>query len=264
MEHSITSVAGTVLKILGAPGGGLEEGAAPADERVLALAPAGGVKKLLIYAPDAIGLGLIGKHPELFGGLKAAGFRKFNLQSVYPPKTPVCFASMFTGLRPEGHGIQQYEKPVLSCRTIFDALPAHGVRTAIVAVNDSSIDLIFRCRKVDYYSGQDDGAVTRIALELLNAGDYDCLLVYHQEYDDLLHASDPWNEAALSAVKRHLRAFGELTSAFERKWAALPRAALFAPDHGAHTDPATGKGAHGDNIPADMDVAHYWKFQTGA
>ncbi|MDO8804991.1 MAG: hypothetical protein Q7R35_11195 [Elusimicrobiota bacterium] len=22
-------------------------------------------------------------------------------------------------------------------------------------------------------------------------------------------------------------------------------------------------GAHGDNIPADMDIAHFWKFQPG-
>lgn len=254
----ITSVAATVLKLLGADGG-LEPGAAPADGRVLAPAPAGGVKKLLIYAPDAIGELALAKFPETFAGLRA-GCLKVPLRSVLPSKTPVCFASMFSGLTPEGHGIKHYEKPVLRCKTIFDALPARGVRTAIVAVKDSSIDLIFRGRPVDYYSEPDDGAAAARALRLIEAGAHDCLLVYHQEYDDTLHASDPWNAAAQAALLRHARSFEELAAAHAAKWQGLPRAALFAPDHGAHIDPATGKGTHGGDSPADMDVAHFWKF----
>ena len=259
-EYTIASVANTILRVCGAPEGGLEAAAEGADARVAALAPAAGVKKLLVYAPDAIGRLAIAKYPDAFGGLAGAGFRQFPVRSVSPAKTPVCFASMFTGLSPEGHGIRRYEKPVLACKTIFDALPAHGMRTAIVAVKDSSIDLIFRGRPVDYYSEPHDGACTARALELIQAGAHDCLLVYHQEYDDLLHATDPWTPEAREAIGRHVGSFLRLSAAFDGKWAGLPRAALFAPDHGAHTDPATGKGTHGDNIPADMDVAHCWKF----
>lgn len=260
-EPSIASVARTIIRVLGLPEGGLEPEAAGADQRVLALAPAAGVKKLLIYAPDAIGRQVIGKLPEIFSGLEAAGFAKVPVASVFPSKTPVCFASMFSGLQPAGHGIRSYEKPVLTCKTIFDALPPQGVRTAIVAVKDSSIDLIFRGREVDYYSEPDDSAATVRALELIAAGAHDCILVYHQEYDDLLHATDPWNDAALAAVKRHVRSFEELTAAFDKKWGGMPRAALFAPDHGAHIDPATGKGTHGAGSGPDMEVAHFWKFQ---
>ncbi len=260
---SITSVARTILEVFGPAADGLEPAAAPADARVTARAPAGGVKKLLVYAPDAIGRLMVEELPAEFGALAAAGCFKVPVQSVYPPKTPVCFASMFSGLAPEGHGIRKYEKPVLACRTIFDALPARGVRTAIAAVKDSSIDLIFRGRRVDYFSGRDDGEVTRLALGLIEEGQHDCLLAYHQRYDDILHASDPWNAAALEAVKEHLLAFGELTGAFDKKWSGLPRAALFAPDHGAHTGP-DGRGTHGDNIPDEMDVAHFWKFSAAA
>ena len=259
-ECSIASVARTVLKAFGAPDGKLEAAAAAEDARVMALVPPAGVKKMLIYAPDAIGRLMVEKLPEVFGRLEAAGFHKIPVKSVFPSKTPVCFASMFSGLAPEGHGIRKYERPVLSCKTIFDVLPAHGVRTAIAAVKDSSIDLIFRGRELGYYSEPDDRAVTFRTLQLINAGDYDCILAYHQEYDDILHASDPWNSSAIEAAKRHVAAFEELTAAFDKKHSGLPRAALFVPDHGAHTDPATGKGAHGDDIPSDMDVIHFWKF----
>lgn len=255
----LTSVARTLLQAMGIDEG-LAGTAAPADARVMKLRPAGGVKKILVYAPDAIGRRMLAIHPELFAGLTAAGFNRMDLRSVYPSKTPVCFASMFSGLPPVGHGIKQYEKPALKCNTIFDALPAHGVRTAIAAVKDSSIDLIFRGRPVDYFSEKYDGEVTARALELIEAGGHDFILAYHQEYDDLVHASGPWKDEAIAAVKRHTESFLKLAAAFDRKWAGVPRAVLFAPDHGAHTDPDTGKGVHGEDIPADMDIAHFWRF----
>ncbi len=255
----LTSVARTVTEALGVKEG-LEPAASPADARVLALAPAGGVKKLLVYAPDAIGRRMLAVHPELFTGLEAAGFKRFDLRSVYPAKTPVCYASMFSGLPPAGHGITQYEKPALACKTVFDALPAAGLKAAIAAVKDSSIDLIFRGRQADYFSEKYDSDVTARALELIEQGGHGFILAYHQEYDDLLHADGPWKEAAVAAVRRHVEAFLKLAEAFDKKWAGVPRAVAFAPDHGAHTDPATGKGAHGDDIPADMDIAHFWRF----
>lgn len=262
-EYCITSVAGTVLTAFRTADHCLEAGAAPADARVLELLPPGGVKKMLIFAPDAIGRAMVAKLPAEFRKLEKAGFVKFPVRSVFPSKTPVCFASMFSGLQPEGHGIKKYEKPVLTCKTIFDALPAHGIRTAIVAVKDSSIDLIFRNREAAYFSEASDPDVTARALELINAGEHDFILAYHQEYDDILHDTDPWNNIAIEAVKGHVLAFEELNAAFDKKWAGLPRAALFAPDHGAHVDPATGRGSHGDDIPADMDVEHFWRFSAG-
>lgn len=260
---TIASVARTVLKVCGAKGKGLEPAAAAADARVAALAPAGGVKKLLIYAPDAIGSAVIARFPAIFSRLGPDGFNGIPLRSVFPSKTPVCFASMFSGLAPAAHGITQYEKPVLKCRTIFDALPACGLRTAIVAVKNSSIDLIFKGRQVDYYSEKYDGEATARALALIAAGGHDVILVYHQEYDDTLHASNPWNAKARAALRRHMRSFEELSAAFDKKWQALPRALFFAPDHGAHIDPATGKGTHGADIPADMEINHFWKFSPG-
>lgn len=256
----ISSVARTALELLGVKEG-LDPAASAADARVTALAP-GGVKKLLVYAPDAIGRRMVTLHPEFFEPLLAAGCKRFDLRSVFPSKTPVCFASMFSGLTPHGHGIKQYEKPVLACKTLFDALPAAGRKAAIVAVKDSSIDLIFRGRPVEYYSEADDAAATARALALIADGAHDFLLVYHQEYDDLLHETGPWKDGSLAAVRRHIDSYMQLSMAFGKRWLGIPRASAFTPDHGAHTDPATGKGVHGDDIPADMDVAHFWRFGT--
>lgn len=256
-EPCIISVARTAAELLGVKAG-LAPEAAPADGRVLALAP-GGVKKLLLYAPDAIGRNFISKQASTFACLDDTGFSRLPLRSVYPPKTPVCFASMFSGLTPHGHGIKQYEKPQLACPTLFDALPAAGLRAGIVAVKDSSMDLIFRGRPVDYYSEPDDAAVTARALALIAEGLHDALVVYHQEYDDVLHAGSPWAEKAMAAAGHHVKSFRELVNAFDTRWAALPRAAAFLPDHGAHVDPATGRGTHGDDIPADMSLFHFWR-----
>jgi hypothetical protein len=37
----------------------------------------------------------------------------------------------------------------------------------------------------------------------------------------------------------------------------------FAPDHGAHINPSTGKGDHGLDIPEDMDIFHCYGIYPG-
>ena len=110
-----------------------------------------------------------------------------ELRSMTPPKTPVCFASMFTGAPPEVHGIRKYERPVLTCDTLFDALARAGKRAAIVAVRDCSMDIIFRSRPIDYFTEDYDPQVTERALELVRDGNHDFIVAYNQEYDDTLH-----------------------------------------------------------------------------
>jgi hypothetical protein len=99
------------------------------------------LQKCLIVAPDAIGAHLWRAHEsELRQVLPLAPLR-VPLRAVFPSKTPVCFASMFTGAQPEMHGIQSYSRPVLGCDTFFDALIRAGKKIAIVAVENSSVDL---------------------------------------------------------------------------------------------------------------------------
>jgi len=183
---------------------------------------------------------------------------------MMPPKTPVCFASMFTGAPPEVHGIRKYERPVLTCDTLFDALARAGKRAAIVAVKDCSMDIIFRNRPIDYFTEDDDQQVTGRALELVRDDKHDFIVAYNQEYDDTLHRTRHDGPEALAAARRHVETFERLLQATEESWAAHGRVLIFAPDHGAHFDSAKGKGDHGEDIPEDMDVLHFWRVRPAA
>jgi len=221
------------------------------------------VAKVLLYAPDAIGEGLYRDYASLFTGVKKLAPIEVEMRSVLPTYTPVCFSSMFTGAQPEVHGIRKYEKPVLSCDTLFDALARAGRRAAIVAVKNSSIDLVFRNRRIDYYTEEYDPQVESRVLDILKGEDYDLVLAYHQEYDDLMHGSTPRDPKALEAFRRHLRSFEALAKAFNERYAAEDRAVAFTPDHGTHIDPTTGRGAHGTDSPEDVDVRHFWGINRG-
>lgn len=219
------------------------------------------IDKCLVYAPDAIGTALFREYESYFRPVLRHAPFAVPLQSVTPPKTPVCFASMFTGASPEVHGIRTYEKPVLACDTLFDALARAGKRIAIVAVEDSSIDRIFRERPIDYFPEKYDEQVTNRVLALLETHKYDFIVLYHQEYDDALHATSPRSQQALRALQNHIRSFDVLATACEEHWRDANHSIVFAPDHGAHFDPVAGKGTHLENIPEDMEVTHFFGFR---
>jgi hypothetical protein len=265
----------------------------PPLEPVLALGPAR-VERVLVYAADAIGRVFLDGRPELKKRLGAASDVQVELRSMMPPKTPVCFASMFTGAPPEVHGIRKYERPVLTCDTLFDVLARRDTqghdrirprefgscpecardsdrvpsqtagRVAIVAVKDCSMDIIFRNRPIDYFTEDDDQQVTGRALELVRDDKHDFIVAYNQEYDDTLHRTRHDGPEALAAARRHVETFERLLQATEESWAAHGRVLIFAPDHGAHFDSAKGKGDHGEDIPEDMDVLHFWRVRPAA
>ena len=215
------------------------------------------IKRALIYCPDAFGVHALTKYPHLKERLERSSDTSIELSSMFPPKTPVCFASLFTGGSPEEHGIRRYEKPVLACETLFDALVRAGKRTAIVAVRDSSIDKIFRDREIDYVSPAYDPLVTAKTLDLLESGEHDVIIVYHQEYDDLLHATGPFSKLGERALENHVASWELLLDAVARKWKSDYLVA-FTPDHGGHVVPETGRGDHGDDRADDMLVRHFF------
>ena len=216
------------------------------------------VERCLIYAPDAVGRSLLNVLPAAFSEVLSAAPLAVSLRSVYPPKTPVCFASMFTGAPPEVHGIQSYERPVLGCETLFDMLAGEGKRAAIVSVKDASVDVIFRGRGIDYFSESCDDLVTERALELLEADRHEFILAYHQAYDDILHEIGPYAPEALRAAGGHVSAFLEMAAGARESWSSRAGLVVFAPDHGAHADNDTGRGAHGFDIPEDMELMHFF------
>jgi hypothetical protein len=256
--HRVTAITPTICRLMDiAPPANACD---PPIVEVIDAANAAGIARIdrcLVYAPDAIGRDLVESHPAAFDLVQRYAPLAIDLRSMYPPKTPVNFASMFTGAPPEVHGIRKYERPVLTCDTIFDALIRAGRHPAIVAVKNSSIDLIFRNRSMDYFCEPYDGEVTERAIERIASGVCDSLLVYHQEYDDALHRTTPRSPEAIRAMRNHIESFVRLASAAADHWRNVDHAVFFSPDHGAHVDSATGRGAHGDDISEDMVVRHF-------
>lgn len=221
------------------------------------------ITKCLLYAPDGIGYFLTIRYKDQFQKMDATAPYSIRLCSVYPPKTPICFASMFTGALPQIHGREKSERTVLKCETIFDTFIRVGKKVAIVAVNDSSIDLIFRERELDYFSEENDKKVTSRTVELLEKDQHDLIIVYHQEYDDSLHETTPVSDRAIIAMNNHIESFIELGTAFNKFWKKYNRLILFTPDHGAHINREDGRGTHGNNIPEDMVIRHYYNIEKG-
>ena len=55
------------------------------------------VDKVVIYNPDALGAWYIDKYAETFKPVTSVCPLRVNYLTSYPPKTPVCFGTMFTG-----------------------------------------------------------------------------------------------------------------------------------------------------------------------
>ena len=221
------------------------------------------LEKCLIVSPDAIGAHLWGSHESELSQLLTVVPLKLPLRAVMPPVTPVCFASIFTGAQPEVHGIRSYTRPVLQCDTFFDALVRANKKVAIISVENSSIDLIFRNRDIAYFSEPDDKAVTQRVLGVVQSDEYDVIVAYQADYDDNLHLSEPFSPICIQALVHHIKDFKIMAEAANLQWKDKGHVIAFAPDHGAHVNPSTGKGDHGIDIPEDMDIFHCYGIFAG-
>jgi hypothetical protein len=221
------------------------------------------ITRALVYCPDAIGDHIWARFPEYASELSRR-FTRVRLRSMIPPKTPVCYASVFTGATPQQHGVEQPVKPrpTLTCDTLFDAMLRAGKRVAIATVEESSIDRLFRGRHLTYRLEPYDGEATNRALELIDGNEHDLIVLYNQEYDDGVHRTQPFSPDCVAAFRNHMSTIERLEHAVARAWAHHDRALVIAPDHGAHVDAATGLGDHGLDIPDDMDVSHWYRVEA--
>lgn len=248
---SIAAVAPTLSALFGAAPPSLTA------EPGLAFGATARVDRALLLLPDALGAPVWLARPDLRARVLAACPDAVVVRSVLPPKTPVCFASMFTGAPPAVHGIRTYAKPVLTCDTVFDALLRAGCRIALVAVAGSSMDTIFRGRGIDYHAEPYDPWVIRTAEQLIAADRHDLVIAYTQEYDDAIHRLPPLGAHALACAERQVDGLERLAAAAERSWAGRRHAIAMLPDHGAH-DCGDGHGDHGEDRPEDMVLEHFW------
>lgn len=259
-ELCITDTAATVESLLGVPVGG---GMSPALSPVLdAAARAFGAKKcdrVFFYNPDAIALWIYERYARRFSPLEERADLSLVLRSVFPPVTPVCFASMYSGLTPERHGIMKYEKPVLTCRTVFDDLPDAGRRAAIISTGKDSMSLIFLGRNVDYFIYDSKKECNAKAMELIYRDEYDFIALYNGDYDHWMHRFGPEGRPSLWALGENIDTWCELHDSIEEHWQGHRTALAFAPDHGCHSKLGLF-GTHGDDVLSDMYIRHFYAF----
>lgn len=259
-ELCITDTAATVEELLGIRP---RPEMAPALSRVLvgAAAAFGEARcdRVFLYNPDAIALWIYEKYKDKFAPVEERAALSLALRSVVPPVTPVCFASMYSGLQPECHGIRSYEKPVLQCPTVFDDLPESGRRAAIVSTTDDSMSLIFGGRNVDYFIYDTLLECNAKAMELIERDEHDLIALYNGDYDHWMHRFGPEGRPALWALGENIETWCQLYDAIQTRWTGHRTALAFAPDHGCHYKFGLF-GTHGEDSLKDMYIRHFYAF----
>lgn len=217
------------------------------------------VQRALLYNPDAVALWLYQKYPLLFKEVVRNSCMTLLVYSVMPSVTPVCFASMYTGLNPADHGIQAYVKPVLTVETLFDAALAAGKKPIIISTEGDSISKIFLEREMDYIICKTPDECNENALRIIREDRHDIVVVYNGNYDATMHRWGPEAEESLAQLEHNARSFEMLSKAARESWVGKPALAAYLPDHGCHE--IDGQlGSHGLDMPEDMNIVHFYQF----
>lgn len=228
-------------------------------DRLFAEFGEGGADRVFIYNPDAVALWLFQKYTELFKDAISRTQIQLPILSVMPSVTPVCFASMYSGVMPEIHGIMRYEKPVLKIKTVFDALAAAGKRCAIVSTEGDSISKIFLERDIDYYIYPSVEECNEKALELIVSDEHDFITLYNGDYDGTMHRNAPEGKQSIEALKANIAVFSQIYDTIKEKWSGHRTLLGFCPDHGCHEIDG-GAGSHGLDMQEDMNIIHMFSF----
>ena len=256
--YNIRSVCSTAAVLLG-----LEPFTdAPVMDEVVSLLPENGAnpraERILMYNPDAVAWWIFEKYRDLLAPALSMDPLVLTMESVMPSVTPVCFASMYSGLMPADHGIRRYTTPVLTVKTLFDAMIEAGLKPAVCSTGTDSISMIFRNRDMDYFIFDTPEEVNDKAEELIRADRHHLIVAYNGNYDGSMHRVGPEGGDALAALSANAAAWKRLCGAAEEAWAERRWVSAFATDHGCHPLP-DGRGSHGEDRPEDMNVVHMWR-----
>ncbi|MBR7103771.1 MAG: hypothetical protein IKC65_02410 [Lentisphaeria bacterium] len=219
----------------------------------------GKTEKVLLFCADALGQHQKNHYTEEFERIEKCAGLAFLSATVMPSVTPVCYGTIFSGAAPCVHGITKYEKPVLEVDTLFDAFARTGKNVAICAINECSIDKIFRNRKVDYYSFRSDEGSFDCAMDLLKNKDYDLIVCYMTNYDHTMHKTGTFSPECDIEARKAADRFTAFAKEMDNSWKQFNRALVFVPDHGGHNADER-HGMHGTDLPEDMLVYHFYRI----
>lgn len=258
----ISSVKATVSELFGMEK--KEDNAAP-NPLITALAEkklkGAKIDRAVIYNPDAVALWLYKKYTDMFTKAAICSDIAVPMLSVMPSVTPVCFASMYTGVMPDVHGIKKYEKPVLTTHTLFDSFVEAGKKAAIVSTSGDSISKIFLERDIDYFIYDELEDVNKKALELIDEDKYDLIVIYNGNYDGTMHKFGPESTESLDALKHNVDFYDVLVEKIKNQWKNHAVFYGFCPDHGCHEIDG-GCGSHGLDMTEDMNIIHFYGIKT--
>lgn len=216
--------------------------------------------RVVMYNPDAIAQWVYEKYPEYFSEMESRVDKPIYLSSVMPSVTPVCFATMYTGAQPKVHGIQKYEKPVITIDTIFDALIRAGKKVALITYGGASLGKIFLNRDMDYFHFDEGGIVSANAkmAEVILNDKYDFIVIYNGNFDSTMHKKGPESAKSLAELRVNTHIFSVLSELIRTNWQHHNTLVGFAMDHGCHEIDG-GCGSHGLDMTEDLNIVHLYK-----
>jgi len=216
--------------------------------------------RVVMYNPDAIAQWIYQKYPDYFVNVAKNTDKEIYLSTVMPSVTPVCFGTMYTGAQPEVHGIQKYEKPVLTIDTIFDRLVSAGKKVALITYRECSLGMIYRNRDIDYYHF-DEGDIEDVnakLMEVILRDEHDFIVIYNGNYDSAMHKYGPESANALAELRVNDHMFSVISNIIKTHWKHHNTLVGFAMDHGCHEIDG-GCGSHGLDMPEDINIVHCYK-----
>lgn len=216
--------------------------------------------RVVMYNPDAVAQWICEKYPQYVAKVEENSKKKIYLSSVMPSVTPVCFGTMYTGAQPSVHGIQKYEKPVITIDTLFDRLIAAGKKVALITYGSCSLSRIYLEREIDYYHFEKGGieAVNAKAMEVILRDEHDFIVIYNGNYDSVMHKNGPESARALAELRLNDHIFAAISNLVKSHWQHHNTLVGFAMDHGCHE--IDGEcGSHGLDMPEDIEIVHFYK-----
>ncbi len=215
--------------------------------------------RLFIFNPDAIAMWLYRAYPDAFEPVLKHTQITIPFKTVYPAWTPICFASMYTGVSPEVHGIGRGQRRNVPIDSLFDALIRAEKRVAIVTEQSASMSRLWEERAIDFYRCKTEGEIMETTLNLIIEDKYDVLIVYTYMFDKQNHFYGPDDKKTVAALYNQTAMFDHLVSSIRRNWSEHNTIISFSPDHGVHACHPGGKrlGDHGTDNPLDANILHY-------
>jgi predicted AlkP superfamily pyrophosphatase or phosphodiesterase len=254
----LTCIAPTAASGLGLPPPRNAEGGALAQ----VVADLKGCDRLAIVVLDALGMATWRAARERMPTFKRMADRHLiQLRSVRPPVTPVCFATIATGARPETHGVRE-RTDAFKAETIFEVARKHGRTSGVAGGAGCSATMVLGrwsdvTRRVGSDGEERDGLILTASLRILAEDRPDLFFTQFVALDSASHRYGPFSSQAVAAAETLDARFGLLLSAACGKGYGV----LALADHGQHpvlqADGKT-KGWHDDTTEESMIIPLVW------